>query len=228
MERTDPEWRQEMRRCRLCREEGLIHFETRYTWPSVHQDSPVLHNGKKGHWAFPLFLEEANIKASVLFVVEAPNWTDTCKGRLTIDPCTDESGRFFHEMLTRILGLRPEQIYLTNTVLCLPARKDGGYPVTAKLRNNCLPNLKTTLDSVAPRVVVPQGAKALEALGYIRCHGLELRTAAGRPHTPWYKDMILFPVYHPSLKARRHRPKEQQEEDYRRLRRLLEEEGLVT
>ena len=68
---------------------------------------------------------------------------------------TDPSGRFFHERLVEDLGLQPEDVLVTNSVLSLPARSGGKHPARAQQRRLC-----RMIEEVDPRVVVPQGGAA--------------------------------------------------------------------
>jgi len=161
----------------------------------------------------------------VLIVAEAPNHDDTYhpkKGRLTCDPDTDPSGRFLFELLGAV-GLRPGDVLFTNTVLCLPAPKDGKHPVTSAPAKQCLVWLERLIRDVEPGVVVALGGKALEALARIERHRLELHTGAGRLHS-WFGRRLL-PLYHPSLLGRVSRPEAQQRADIQALRPYLVEQG---
>ena len=206
----DPAWRREMRRCTKCRQ----------------MDPPLIHYDPEGGWAHPLFHEEGNTDAEVLFIVEAPNYADTydpTKQRLTVRPDTDPSGRFFDHILRHVLGLKPEDVYVTNAVLCLPRKRKGRYYVLPALVQACSENLRRILVEVDPKVVVTQGRKALHAIKNIERHRLEFKEAVAKPHE-WF-GRILFPVYHTSALARVTRSARQQEEDYAKLRELLQELG---
>lgn len=183
---------------------------------------PLIYVGEQGE-ARPLFYEEGNLTSKILFVAEAPNYDDTLdpsKGRLTVDPETDPSGRFFHHCITKQLGYKTEDIMVTNSVLCLPAAHKGKFPVRAALRRACSKNLRTIIDRVDPFVVVPLGGEALNALKLIERHRLKLSDSVAIPHQ-WY-NRILFPLYHPGLLGRITRKAEQQMQDFKSLRMLLE------
>lgn len=206
---SELQWRAAMRSCRLC----------------LDTDPPLSYTGSEGS-AMPLFHEEGNLDADVLFVMEAPNRDDTfdpLKGRLTLQPDTDPSGRFFHERLVMDLGLQPEDVMVTNAVLCLPAGANGKYPVLSQQRRLCAPNLHTMIEHVDPRVVVPLGGAALTALRLVEQHKLTLRGSVAKPHS-WF-GRLLVPLYHPSNLGRVTRSASQQIEDYRALRRVLDSAG---
>lgn len=202
----EPSWRAAIRTCRLC----------------IDTTPPLIYVGVEGT-AAPLFHEEGNTNAEVLFVVEAPNYDDTfelSKRRLTVDPDTDPSGRFFYQRLVDDLGLRPEDVMVTNSVLCLPAKARGKYPVRAQQRKTCSPHLRTMIEKVDPKIVVPLGTAALEALKLVEPHPFTLGSCVAQPHA-WF-GRVLFPLYHPSNLGRVSRNTAQQIEDYQALRKLLD------
>lgn len=189
------EFRKAARSCTRCHDLGLLHR---------HPD---------GRRAVPLFQEEARGTSAILFVFEAPNFSDTYdrdKGRMTCDPDTDPTGRFFLELLMHV-GLRPEDVVMTNAVLCLPSEREGKHPVSAQQRNECVSWLRQLIDQLNPRVVVSCGEKALQALRSVREHGLSLKSNHGSVHD-WGRRRIL-PLYHPSALGRKTRPREGQLKD---------------
>jgi len=178
----------------------------------------LLHQGLDGQPAPALFHKEATGRSGVLFVFEAPNLTDTYdpdKGRMTCDPSTDPTGRFIFELLAHV-HLRPEEVVFTNAVLCLPAERNGKYPVRAQQRKACSPWLARLINDLDPRVVVTCGAAALSAIKNIAPHGLRLRDNAGKV-CPW-NGRLLLPLYHPSVLGQLSRPREQQLADIEALR----------
>jgi len=150
-----------------------------------------------------------------LFVGEAPGRRGA--GRTGIPFLGDESGRRF-ERLLEAAGLRRDEVFVTNAVLCLPLDGVGRNrtPSPAELRA-CAPLLAATLDLVAPATVVALGAAALAALDGIEWHGLRLKDSVAA-RVPW-RGTVLVPLYHPSRQAELHRPWERQLADWRALTR---------
>lgn len=170
-------------------------------------------DGGQKRIAFPILQQDPPGNARYLFVMEAPNLQDTIdpeKGYLTIDPDTDPSGAFAHQLLASV-GLSPEQVWLTNAVLCLPAGDGGKYPVTATLRDNCSRWLRRLLVEGDPAVVVAWGGKALDALKKVEEHSLKLSEHAGTAHQ-WF-GRTLVPLYHPGQLGRTTRNGQAQLED---------------
>lgn len=188
-------FRTEASRCTACFEQGLLH---------QHDD------GRRG---LPLFHAAASCPSGVVLVAEAPNFADTYdtnKGRITVDEETDPTGRFMRELLGSV-GLAPEDVLVTNTVLCLPARKNGKFRVTSRMIANCSPWLERVIVAADAKVVVTWGGVALAALKRVEPHSLILREAVGKLN-PWFGRQLL-PLYHPGRLARLTRSEEQQRAD---------------
>jgi uracil-DNA glycosylase family 4 len=121
----------------------------------------------------------------VLFVFEAPNLDDTvnpAKQYLTVDPGTDPSGSFTHQLLTEELGLHASAFQVTNSVLCLPAGSGGKSPVRALQTRKCSGNLQRQIAVLRPKVVAPVGGAALAATRILEDHCLRsMSNAVARP-----------------------------------------------
>lgn len=193
------------RKCTQCRCDGLLDTE-----------------------AFPVFQKEAPRSFDILFILEAPNRDDTYnpkKGYLTVDHDTDPSGRLFYDLFTAELLFPLNDLFVTNSVLCLPAEKTGKFPVSTPQRRNCLPVLRQLIDIFNPLIVCPMGTKALLATDRICSHGLRTMAMAVANPLSWY-DRILFPLFHTSAQARNPRngrPEPQQRADWQKLRTVWEQ-----
>jgi uracil-DNA glycosylase family 4 len=189
--------------CRECHAEALLYAEG-------------------GLMAYPVFQKDPPCPVSVLAVAEAPNFDDCfdpAKRRLTVEPGTDPSGAFAWELLSSV-GLRPEDVLFTNSVLCLPKKNGGGkHAVSARQQTLCARWLGEFIDVADPLVIVAFGGKALEALERLERHGLTLRESAGRLH-PW-RGRHLLALYHPGRLGRVTRPEAAQREDISVLREFL-------
>ena len=99
------------------------------------------------------------IPAKVMFIGEAPGRRGAA---VTGVPFVgDESGRRFDRLLAEA-GLRREEVFVTNAVLCLPLDVAGRNRPPARLeRANCAAHLSATVELVQPRLIVTLGAAAL-------------------------------------------------------------------
>ena len=187
----------------------------------------LIHEGAR-----PLFGRFDVWQCGVLFLFEAPNWDDTFnkdKGYLTYDCETDPSGRFARQLMVEELELEPRFFQVTNSVLCLAARKDKSFPVTGaqrKLRSSLIRDQIRVLD---PAIVVPVGGAALEATRQLESHPYrKIVEGVARP-IRWSRRW-LFPLYHTSMLARNARggrKPDEQRADWRQLREFLSTQGVV-
>ena len=158
--------------------------------------------------------------ATKLFIAEAPG---RLGGERSGVPLTgDASGRNFCRYLAAA-GLRREEVFVTNAVLCNPRTPRGtNAPPSAKEIHICSQWLRRTLEVVQPEVVVTLGNKALAALSIIAPHEVTLREGAAKP-VAW-NGRTLYPLFHPSPQVAispTGRSHSQQEADYRGLAELL-------
>jgi hypothetical protein len=78
--------------------------------------------------SFAIFTKYTPCSYNILFILEASNRDDTYnpkKGYLTVAELTDPSGRFFHDLFTNEFKFSINNLFITNSVLCLPAEKSG-------------------------------------------------------------------------------------------------------
>lgn len=193
----------EAARCTRCHEEGLLHTDG-------------------GNRAYPVFQRNPPWPVRVLVVAEAPNFDDSfnpAKRRLTLEPGTDPSGEFMFELLASV-GLRPEHVLFTNSVLCLPSQNDEGkHSVSLRQQDRCSEWLGRFIDAANPAVIVTFGAVALQGVGRLERHGLSLAEGVGKFHS--WRGRTLLPLYHPGRLGRVTRPAHKQMEDISVLREIL-------
>jgi uracil-DNA glycosylase family 4 len=156
------------------------------------------------------------VPASLMLVGEAP-------GRRGADrtgvPFSGDAAGGALAMLLAQAGLTRDAIFLTNAVLCNPRDAAGrNAPPTRTELMNCAGFLARQIAWVNPEVVAPLGRVALGALGRLSPHGRTLADAGVA--VPW-NGRVLFPLYHPSPRARRYRSVRRQRADFRRLAALL-------
>ena len=155
--------------------------------------------------------ENGSPDADIMFVGEAPGRFGA--DRIRVPFRGDRAGAAF-EILLQKSGLKREQAYITNAVLCNPrdSRGRNRHPSISEVRN-CAQMLEAQIELVDPRLVVTLGETALSALALIKEHDFELTRDAGR--SACWMGRLLVPLYHPSPRARRWRSLRQQVRDFR-------------
>lgn len=168
-------------------------------------------------------LSDANgaLDAWVLFVAEAVGRRG---GATTGVPLTrDESGKRFADFLA-LAGLRREDVFVTNAVLCNPLDTAGrNRTPTAAEAHRCRAFLARTLEIVPAPVVVALGRVALESLRAIWPHDADLTLDTARG-VEWH-GRTLVPMYHTSRQSTLHRPQGLQDDDWRRMGAIARELG---
>ena len=189
----------------------------------------LIHAGSK-----PLFGRFNVWPKGVLFVFEAPNRGDTFddnKGYLTYDCETDQTGCFAWRLMVEELKLDPNFFQVTNSVLCLPAKRKGGFTVSVAQRRLCSSLLCEQIRELDPVVVASVGGDALKATSIIEDHGYaKMSDTVARPGPVRWFGRLLFPLFHTSLQARHGpcgRSEKDQRSDWRKLRQILLKEGVV-
>lgn len=153
-----------------------------------------------------------NLDTPILFLAEAPGRNGGDKTRIPL--VGDASGANFRKFIGSI-GLKREDVFVTNTVLCNPRKESGANrkPSTTEIKN-CSEFLQRQIEVLQPQIVVTLGTVALDALKTIEPHDLTVRENAGQIHD--WNNRLLIPLYHPSPQVlASHRREKQQLFDYR-------------
>jgi uracil-DNA glycosylase family 4 len=160
----------------------------------------------------------------ILFLAEAPGRHG---GEITGVPLSrDQSGKRFQKLL-ELAGLRREQVFISNAVLCNPRdRRGNNRPPAPGELVRCSSWLEETVRLVDPEVIVTLGATALAALRRIEVHDLALRRSVGQP-VRWF-GRFVYPLYHPSPQAALSRPYAQQDDDARLLGEWLRDQRICS
>src|SRR3990172_8377938 len=101
------------------------------------------------------------LDARVMFIGEAPGRLGAAQTGLPFT--SDQSGLRFQRLLAAA-GLRREDVFLTNALLCNPLRNGANPPPRRRELAACARWLDVQLRLVDPPLVVPLGKAALEAL----------------------------------------------------------------
>jgi DNA polymerase len=159
-------------------------------------------------------LSELNgsLNPKVFFIAEAPGRQGADRTRKPFSG--DKSGANFQILLDSI-GLKREEIFITNAVLCSPRSETGANrrPFRSEIKN-CSDFLRQTIDLINPKIIATIGGVSLEALKAIENHEFTLKSDVAKI-LDW-NGRILIPLYHPSPQVViTVRKLEQQIEDFR-------------
>ncbi|MDD5082701.1 MAG: uracil-DNA glycosylase [Dehalococcoidales bacterium] len=122
--------------------------------------------------------------AGIMFIGEAPGWHEDQQGRPFVGP----AGQFLEHLLTSI-GLRREQVYITNIIKSRPPNNREPLPIEIQ---NCSEWLDRQIQIIHPKMIVTLGrysmARFFPEKSISKVHG----TAQKRD------GIIYFAMYHPA------------------------------
>lgn len=158
--------------------------------------------------------------AKIMFIGEAPGYWEDQRGL----PFVGKAGKILDELLKGI-GLRRDDVYITNIVKCRPP---GNRDPTDEEIKACSPYLDKQIDIIQPKIIVPLGRHSmtyiLKKFGFepqpiSKIHGkvFEARTLFGK--------ILIVPIYHPAVALYRPALKEELQADFRILREILNTKG---
>jgi len=104
------------------------------------------------------------------------------------------SGNSLSKMITMVLGLQLEEVYMTHIVKCKPLANNT--PSSSEI-NSCKPYLFQQIALIKPKVIVTLGPEAYKELS-----GDDQSFDHVRGHQSRLGDAILFPIYHPQFLLR--------------------------
>ena len=147
--------------------------------------------------------------ADILFVGEAPGFNEDQQAR----PFVGAAGRFLDELIASI-GLRREQVFITNVIKCRPPNNRDPLPGEV---DACRKYLDRQIELLQPKVIVSLGRYSLawffpkDAIGKV--HG----QAKVREGT------YFMPMYHPAAALHAGNMRRVIEEDFRKIPAVLEQ-----
>jgi len=146
--------------------------------------------------------------AEVLFVGEAPGFYEDQQGRPFVGP----AGRFLDELIASI-GLRREQVFITNVVKCRPPNNRDPLPGEI---DACRKHLQRQIELIEPKIIVSLGRYSLA--------WFFPREAISKVHgQAKVRDGVYFiPMYHPAAALHAGNMRKVIEEDFLKIPAVLE------
>lgn len=132
---------------------------------------------------------EGSIKNKIMFIGEGPGADEDRIGR----PFVGRAGRLL-DRIFKAINIKREDVYITNIVKCRPPNNRTPTINEAKA---CMPILKSEINLIDPKVIVPLGSTALK---YIVDRDMAITKHRGK----WIKrgKYYLFPTFHPAYLLR--------------------------
>lgn len=128
------------------------------------------------------------INSKIMFVGEAPGYQEDLKGK----PFVGRAGKFLDELLASV-GIRREDVYITNMVKCRPP---GNRAPRKDEVEACSEYLDEQIDIIDPEIIVPLGNTATRYI--MRKFGIEMQSI-GKLHGKIFGgEKLIIPMYHPA------------------------------
>ncbi len=151
--------------------------------------------------------------ARVFFIGEAPGRWEDEKG----EPFVGDAGAYLTELLEKI-GLKRSEVFISNIVKCRPP--DNRNPKTPEM-DACAPYLERQIDLIKPDLVVLLGRFALER--FFPKEKITEAAAKPRRRAVGGRQVTFLPLLHPAFGIRRQDLKPEIEEQFWKIRELLDE-----
>jgi len=152
---------------------------------------------------------EGSVSSKVMFVGEGPGEQEDAQGR----PFVGAAGKLLTQLLQSI-NLRRQDVYITNVVKCRPP---NNRPPRKDEAAACRPYLERQIAVIDPKVICPMGNSAIRAFmdsdkSVTELHGIPFEV----------ESVTYFPMYHPAAALYTFSLRRVMEEDFRKLRALLD------
>ncbi len=142
-------------------------------------------------------------RPTIMFIGEGPGFTEDQQGL----PFVGRAGELLDELLEQV-PLRREDVYITNIVKCRPPENRDPLPAEAAA---CRPYLEAQIGFLQPRVIATLGRHSLTHF----FPDARISDSHGRPMR--WRDLIVYPLYHPAAGLRSTKLRTALEEDFANL-----------
>jgi uracil-DNA glycosylase len=126
-----------------------------------------------------------NANADLMFIGEGPGYHEDKQG----EPFVGAAGQLLNTLLFEI-GLRREDVYINNVVMCRPPGNRDPFPDEI---DACAPYLRERIRLIDPRVIVPLGNFATR---FVLDRPVSISRVRGQRFT--IEGRIVIPTFHPA------------------------------
>jgi len=146
-------------------------------------------------------------RTDIMLVGEGPGFHEDRQGL----PFVGAAGKYLDELLASI-GLKREDVYITNVVKCRPPGNRDPFPDEIEA---CGPYLHRQIELIRPKMIVTLGRFSLNFF----FPDSSISQVHGRPRK--VGGIVYYPIYHPAAGLHQPRWKSVIEEDFRRIPDIL-------
>ena len=151
---------------------------------------------------------DGSFDAEIMFVGEAPGKNEDEQGR----PFVGAAGKILASLLENI-GLRREDVYITNVVKCRPPMNRDPLPDEIAC---CADYLQREVEIIKPKIIVLLGRHAMERF----LPGLKISVDHGKPKRR--SGQVYFPIYHPAAAIYQRSLVSELERDFKKIPKIIE------
>jgi len=156
---------------------------------------------------------EGPADADMMFIGEGPGFHENEQGR----PFVGAAGRFLEELLGTI-GLKREDVFITNIVKCRPPGNRD--PREAEIEA-CNEYLERQIQAINPKVIVTLGRFSMGRF----IHNAKISHVHGQPMR--IKGRLVVPMYHPAAALHQGSLRPVIESDFAKLPELIDEAAVI-
>lgn len=151
---------------------------------------------------------EGPARAKIMFIGEGPGFHENEQGR----PFVGAAGKFLEELLAKV-GMKREEVFITNIVKCRPPGNRD--PLPDEIQTCTSSYLDRQVKSINPKVIVTLGRLSM---------GLflpEAKISNVHGQSIWVKGRLVVPMYHPAAALHQQSLRPIIEKDFARLPELI-------
>lgn len=153
---------------------------------------------------------EGNPNATLMFIGEGPGANEDELAR----PFVGLAGQLLTKIITNVLNLKREDVYIANIVKCRPP--NNRVPTVEEV-DSCRPYILQQIKAVKPKIIVALGSTSYHHL--TKEYGTKISQVRGEVFD--FGDAKLIPTFHPSFLLRNPSAKKDVYHDMLRVKRLL-------
>ncbi len=160
---------------------------------------------------------EGRPDAEIMFIGEAPGRQEDIQGR----PFVGAAGKLLDALISSILGLRREDVFITNVVKCRPPNNRDPLPEEISI---CSPYLDQQISIIKPKIIVCLGRHSSKyILSKIGIKVKSILSVRGKTYNMRLDnhDIIILSTIHPAAALYRPPWKKMLDEDFRKIHDLL-------
>jgi uracil-DNA glycosylase len=147
---------------------------------------------------------EGPADARIMLIGEGPGFNENEQGR----PFVGQAGKLLEDLLGRI-GMRREEVFITNVVKCRPPQNRD--PLPEELQPCTRTYLARQIIAINPKVIVTLGRFSMNLF----MPGAKISAVHGQP--TWVKGRMVVPMFHPAAALHNQSIRPELEKDFAKL-----------